>query len=477
MRNFKALISLAVITIAALLAAVLYRPHAVTLPATEVGPLLPGLSERLDKIQKITILHAGEAVTLNKQKDAWTVAEKASYPAVKDQVRELLMGLAQAQRVESKTRNKDNYAALGLSDPDKSGSEASRVELFDQAGKSIAKVVLGKRKPAATETGRSDFYALVKDDPQTWLVEGRMPAIGAAGAWLSRTLLELERNRIAELTLTHSDGEVLRLKPKASDQTGMTLEGLKADEKLQNDYALDDMADRLSLMQMEDVQPADKLKWPQQPDLQIDARTKDGLLVRIVAAKIDNQTWLRLTADAATPPSSANDKDKAVSGKSGDGKETKPIKAPQQEAATLNARWNGWAYTLADWAYQALSKHRADLVTAKGEATATASDASPSNAASATEPAADPESSATAADASNMVDLPDDLVTDTAPPEPAVESNPVAPKESAVVPLPPTKTVPVVVAPPQPSTVKVAPTVIKPQQPQAAKPQQPTTTP
>lgn len=436
MRNFNTLIILAVVTIAALLAAVFYQPTAVTPPATDVGLLLPGLAEHLDKVQKVNILHAGEAVTLSKQKDIWTITEKANYPAVKDQIRELLMGLAQARRIEPKTRNRENHAALGLADPDKSGSEASRIELFDQSGKSLAKVMLGKRKPA-TESGRNDFYALVKDDPQTWLVEGRMPAIGAAGAWLARTVLELERSRIVELTFAHSDGEVLRLKPKAPDQTAMALEGLQADEKLQNDYALDDMADRLALMQMEDVQPVDKLKWPDKPDLQIDAKTKDGLSVKITAAKIDNQIWLRLVAEgaAATEPPVAASKTatttESTDKKSDADKEAKSTKTPQQEAATLNARWQGWAYTLADWAYQALSKHRTDLVKSKEEV---AKDAATS-AASATTESATPAESATEDAGNAVLDVPDELPGDS-PLMPSVEPQatvmPIVPEKPAV---------------------------------------------
>jgi len=352
MLNIKTLLVFSVITIALFLAAILYRPQDTTLSAIDTGALLPGLLDKINQVQKISVLHAGETVTLQYNAGKWAVAEKNNYPAQDSQVRELLMGLASSTRIEPKTRNPANYAALGLNDLDKSGSEGSRIELFDKSGQPLAKVVIGKRKPTG-ETGRNDFYALVKDDPQTWLAEGRVPAVGAAGSWLQRTLLELERNRIASITLTHSDGESLHLKPKEPEQTSMVLEGLKPEETLQSDYALDDIADRFTLMQMEDVQQIDKLKWPQKADLTLEVRAKNGLIIKVAAAKIDNQTWLKLVAEA--PPELAKSSDAAK-------KDAKTPKSAQQEATELNTRWNGWVYTLADWAYQALNKRRTDLV-------------------------------------------------------------------------------------------------------------------
>ena len=406
MRNLKALMLLAAVTVVILLAAIFYRPNPITQPQLSAGPLLPGLAKQLDKVEVVAIVHAGERVTLQHKNGAWTVAEKANYPASDEQVRALLLGLAQIQKIESKTRNPKYYSNLGLTDADKSGGEASQLDLKDQSGHVLAQLTIGKRRPATENTQRNEFYAMLQNDPQTWLVAGNMPTIGAAGAWLKRTLIELERPRIVNVTLTHSDGEVLHLIPKEPGKLSMTLEGLKADETFKNDYALDDIVDRFTRMQFEDTRPIDQLKWPAKPDLQVEARTKDGLIVRINAAKIDGQSWLQLAASAAPnnsdepttaktqatgttmPAQTVPNTQKAVppgekavttSTVAKHEEPTKNTKTLQQEIATLNARWHGWAYTLADWAYQALDKHRADLVksTAKSEPLPTANKVTP----------------------------------------------------------------------------------------------------
>jgi hypothetical protein len=219
--------------------------------------------------------------------------------------------------------------------------------------------------------------------------------LGAPGAWVQRNLLELERSRIIAVTVTHGDGETIRVIPKATGQTTLTLEGLKAGETLQSDYVLADIFERFTRLQLEDVRPAKQLTWPETVDLQVEVRTKNGLLVRINAAKIEDQHWLRFTAiadpaSATTPPVAAeattpNPPTPLVRGATesptpivrGDtvpptGQNTvtasatnpPPAKTPQQEAEELNARWNGWAYKLADWAYQTLNKRRVDLVKA-----------------------------------------------------------------------------------------------------------------
>jgi len=184
---------------------------------------------------------------------------------------------------------------------------------------------------------------------------------------------------------------------------------------LQNDYAVDDIADRFTLMQMEDVQQADKLKWPEKSDLNLEVKAKNGLLIKIAAAKIDNQTWLKLAAEA--PPEKA----KADGGATK--KDTKPApKSASQEATELNTQWQGWAYTLADWAYQSLSKRRVDLVKLPEP---------PKPAAEATKPAE--SEPAVATDVSNPIeDLPEDVISDLVapvepPPPPTAETSKATP--------------------------------------------------
>lgn len=418
MRNHKTLIIFALITFGVLLAAIVFQPASVTPPSNITGLLLPKLGQKLDSIYKIKIVHAGDVVTLQRQvtdepqgqsqtqdqSQIWTVVEKSLYPAKNTKIRELLFGLVHIKRLEPKTKNPKNYSILGLTEPDKKTSKAGQIQLLDKADRLITQVTLGRREPDPnTTTPRNDLYALVKGDPQSWLVLGRLPTLGAPGAWLQPNLLEIDTKRITKVTIIHKDNETIQVisKPDALDQ--FTLNDLKAEESLQSDYILKDIVDRFSKLQLEDVQLARDLKWPAALDLQVKTQTKDGLVITIAAAKVGEHTWLRLTATTVPVPATDLTKDsKAIDSKPTDtskpqtskqapvankaestaqariqSKATKPPKkSPQQEAKELNARWKGWAYKLADWAYQTLNKRRSDLIKSGTEEASEASDAS-----------------------------------------------------------------------------------------------------
>jgi hypothetical protein len=130
MRNLKTLILFAVITVVMLIAAIVFRSASVTSPAIEAGLVLPNLAQQLATVQTIKIIHAGDSVTLQRQAQAWTVVEKANYPAAESKIRELLLGLAYLKRLEPKTKNPDNYAILGLTDPDKKNQQSGSVYLY-----------------------------------------------------------------------------------------------------------------------------------------------------------------------------------------------------------------------------------------------------------------------------------------------------------------------------------------------------------
>ncbi|KOR29780.1 hypothetical protein TI03_01430 [Achromatium sp. WMS1] len=346
-----------------------------TSSATNTGLLLPKLSQQLDTVHMIKIMHAGKKVTLQRQTAMWTVAEKANYPATIEKVRELLLGLAYMQRLEPKTKNPQNYSILGLTDPDKSTSKAGQIQLLDKQNKLVTQVTLGKRADSE-HTSSDNLYALVEDDPQTWLVLGRLPDMGGPGAWLERNLLILERNRITAVTITHTDGEIIKVTPKVVGQPKLTLDGIKEGETLKSEYMLADIFERFTNLQLENVRLAKDLAWPETNPLQVEVQTKEGLLIQIVVATIDNTPWLRFTAQATTVATTSSDsattppqtntvapEQQGTATSQTEATNQQSQTSPQEEATELNARWNGWAYTLADWAYQTLNKRRTDLVT------------------------------------------------------------------------------------------------------------------
>ena len=81
------------------------------------APLFPGLAAQSARIAKIELRQGDKALTLARDKEAWSIADRGGYPAKTEAVRALLVKALEAELVEGKTRNKERYGQLELEDP------------------------------------------------------------------------------------------------------------------------------------------------------------------------------------------------------------------------------------------------------------------------------------------------------------------------------------------------------------------------
>ena len=77
------------------------------------------------RIATIELKQGDKALTLARDKEAWSLADRGGYPAKADAVRALLVKLAQAELVEGKTSNKERYAQLELEEPAGQGRQVA----------------------------------------------------------------------------------------------------------------------------------------------------------------------------------------------------------------------------------------------------------------------------------------------------------------------------------------------------------------
>ena len=100
-------------------------------------PLFPSLASELDTVTSLSVLKgsATPSVTVHKQGDEWTVAERANYPADVPKLRRLLLSLSDAKILEQKTSDPANYSIIGVEDPTKPGATGAQIELIAKAGK------------------------------------------------------------------------------------------------------------------------------------------------------------------------------------------------------------------------------------------------------------------------------------------------------------------------------------------------------
>ena len=162
--------------------------------------LLPGLV--VSDVEKIKVTESGETVTLNRVDGKWQVAERNGYPANLDRIADLLAKLAELKITQLEPLAESQRARMQLLEPKAvPGKDAgTAVELESKDGKSVGRVLLGKRvfmqtqttaptKGAPQATGR---YVLGKDpSSMAVILDTLQNAEAKPGPWLSRDLIRV----------------------------------------------------------------------------------------------------------------------------------------------------------------------------------------------------------------------------------------------------------------------------------------------
>ena len=177
--------------------------------------LAPALAERGTDAARIVIT-SGESMTeLTLEGDVWIVASKAGFPADADRVRRLMTTLSELRAVEAKTAIPELHSRLALNWPDTPepsddgfSERPTLVRISDAAGDEIAAIVLGATSFVGSD---SKQYARMLGEDQTWLTSGKIDTPPNAMGWLSARFIELPRESVKSVTISHPNGETLRL--------------------------------------------------------------------------------------------------------------------------------------------------------------------------------------------------------------------------------------------------------------------------
>ncbi len=200
-------------------------------PAAGVGEkVFPGLLEHVNDVASVVIEHANGKITLENGIRGWTMKDREGYPARTVKIKRSVLGLAQLQLSEAKTRRKEKYAKLELQDLGAKRAKSKRVKLCDGAGKVLADLLVGKRRGVLAGTPGGGLYVRKPGDQQTWLAAGDANFSGTPENWLERKIVSIKGARVQTVVIRHPDGETVKLS-KAAETTGgkagdFTLEAL-----------------------------------------------------------------------------------------------------------------------------------------------------------------------------------------------------------------------------------------------------------
>ena len=275
-------------------------------------------------------------MTLARDKEAWSLADRGGYPAKADAVRALLVKLAQAELVESKTSNKERYAQLELEDPAGQGRQvAPACGSLDDKGAPIAEAIVGKKRFDAFGASKGGTYVRKPGDAQTWLSNADLDVSLAVRDWVQPGLLDLAAAKIAKVTIEMPGEEPLVIERDGTDANKHTLASIPDGKKLKEGAGIDGIVRAAGSIELEDVRkPGAAGAGGEAGTAKIEA--DGGLAVTLRLRKEGEDYWATLEA----------------TGSDGEAKKT---------ADEIAAKAQGWEFKIPAGKAQSILKRRADL--------------------------------------------------------------------------------------------------------------------
>lgn len=283
--------------------------------APQVGLALPGLAERLDKLEGIEVYGAGETrlVSLRRVDGRWEEAGHPGWPTNEREISRALFRLAEARRLEAKTNDPALHARLGVEDL--AGANAQGAELRLLGGGEPLRLVVGSNHP-----GLGGSYARLAGDPQSWLLDVDLSPARNPVDWLDRRILDLPLARVERVEVSPANGRAFVLTRR--DQAFLVdgLEPASADDAVATAAVPEQLA--LDGVAADDGTPAQRRHV---------YRSVDGVSLTIATWAAEGGTWARL--DVALDEAAAQ----AWFARGGD-----TADAPEQRLATLRAQVLEW---------------------------------------------------------------------------------------------------------------------------------------
>jgi uncharacterized protein DUF4340 len=273
--------------------------------------LLPSLAAELNTVTSLSVRKGGAAptVTLHKQGEQWTVAERGEYPADVPKLRKLLLALSDAKIREEKTSNPENYSIIGVEDPAKEGATGAQIELTAQDGKHD--VIVGKN------AGEGNFVRRA-GEKTSYIVEPGISFEAEPRYWIDTHLLDVATDKIQSIETKPATGaayalrRVTAVEPKPADAktagpsapaasaTGtppaskFVLEGAPTGRQPADPRTLAPSPTLLGGLTAEDVAPAGDIDFSK-PSV-VTVTLADGSVLTLTGAVAGDKRWIQVAA-------------------------------------------------------------------------------------------------------------------------------------------------------------------------------------
>lgn len=358
----KPLLILIVLTVVIAAAAVLVREDRGSV-AGAGEPLFPALLERVNDITTVVGVGRGETVTLVREDNRWLVAEKHQFPADQDEARKLVLGVARLTRIEPKTSDPDRYEKIGLDDVNAADGNAVQYSFKNAAGDTLAEIIIGNSRLGRADPQLNEYFVREPAMAQTWLVQGKLSDAVGVIDWLDDKVIKMERDRVRQTTVTHTDGETATVIKERPSQITFNLVGVAPEEETGSKFKLNDLGRSLASLDLADVLPASEFQISDDDALVVESTTFDGLRLVLRSVKDGDRTLARVEAsfdESLIAPEFLPGGEQAE----GQGTHLLSADAVREEVERLNADLRKWVYVIPDYRVKYISVTKKDLMKA-----------------------------------------------------------------------------------------------------------------
>jgi len=358
--NAYSIIFLSILVLAITIIVSLYR-DAENRRTDEERFLFPDLSVATDKnslkllnnISKISITSNNKNFIIKRNNDTWFLPNLANFPVPLDKIKRVIVGIAQLETIEPKTKNADLHGQLGLNNTNMKNNVAKMVALINENDKEIAAILVGND----SKFGKETRYVRKPNNDQTWLVWRNFDVPKSEIDWLDSSLFSVHRGRVADIKIIHSDGQEVNIKRGNYSEQYFKIQDLDDDTLPINPYVGNQIGSVLDKIPIINISSKSDIKFSNNAT-NIIITTFDGLRLVLKNEKVNNMDWVSFEANADLNLRRELPKDGPINVGL---PEMDSFDKVKEEVIKLNSKFNNWVFTLKIEKHQLLKSRIEDL--------------------------------------------------------------------------------------------------------------------
>ncbi len=307
----------------------------------------------LNDIAEIKIASFNSNFTIKRDEENWYLPNLAKYPVPLDKIKKLIVGVAQLETIEPKTKNPNLHGELGLNNIDNENNSANYVSLINTENKEIAAILVGNDSKFGIETR----YVRKPSENQTWLVWRNFDVPKNQIDWLDESLFKIERWRVADVEIIHPNNQKLLIKRENYAEQYFKIQNLDEDTLPMNPYVGNQIGSVLEKLSLLDIRPRTEINFTNKATKVI-YTSFDGLKISIITELINGVNWS--TFDISYDPKLRRElpKDGPINVGLPDMLNIEEVK---NDALKLNMKVNKWAFSFKNSVHQKFNTKIEDI--------------------------------------------------------------------------------------------------------------------